>query len=63
MQFGPSTSEDYGANRVVVRDFKSTPPGRVLCIIARENQHEAEQIAVLISDLLNNQTNGNDKVL
>jgi hypothetical protein len=60
MQFGPSLSDDYGTNRVVVRDFSSTPPGRVLCIIARDNQHEAEQIAVLLSDLLNKQAqNGN----
>ena len=59
MRYGPSISEDYGVNRVVVRDFQSTPPGRVLCIIARDNQHEAEQIAVQLSDLLNNQTNGN----
>jgi hypothetical protein len=53
MRYGPSLSDDYGTNHVVVRDFKSTPPGRVYCIIARDNQHEAEQIAVLISDLLN----------
>jgi hypothetical protein len=53
MRYGSSLSEDYGPNQVVVRDFKSTPPGRVLCIIARDNRHEAEQLAVLISDLLN----------
>ena len=53
MRYGYSLSSDYGSNQVVVRDFKSEPPGRVLCIIARENKHEAEQLAVLISDLLN----------
>lgn len=53
MRYGYSLSDDYGDHRVVVRDFKSTPPGRVLCVIARDNQHEAEQLAVLISDLLN----------
>jgi len=63
MRYGYSLSEDYTPNRVVVRDFKSTPPGRVLCIIARDNEHEAEQIAVRIADLLNESestTNGND---
>jgi hypothetical protein len=53
MQYAVSLSEDYGDNKVVVRDFKSTPPGRVLCIIARENKYEAEQIAQLLCDLLN----------
>jgi hypothetical protein len=56
MRYGYSLSEDYTPNRVVVRDFQSNPPGRVLCIIARDNEHEAEQIAVLISDLLNKHT-------
>ena len=53
MRYAPSLSTDYSPHRVVVRDFKSEPPGRVLLIIARDNQHEAEQIAVNISDLLN----------
>jgi hypothetical protein len=53
MQYGCSLSEDYTPNRVVVRDFQSNPPGRVLLIIARDNQHEAEQIAQKICDLLN----------
>ena len=53
MRYGASLSEDYGNYKVVVRDFKSVPPGRVLCIIARENKHEAEQLAVTICDLLN----------
>jgi len=53
MQYAVSKSEDYGPNQVVVRDFKSVPEGRVLCIIARDNQHEAEQIAQHICDLLN----------
>lgn len=53
MRYAVSTSHDYGSNPVVVRDFESTPPGRVLCVIARENQHEAEQIAQQLCDLLN----------
>jgi len=53
MRYGCSLSEDYTPNRVVVRDFQSNPPGRVLLIIARDNQHEAEQIAQKICDLLN----------
>jgi hypothetical protein len=53
MRYGYSLSEDYAPYKVVVRDFESTPPGRVLCIIPRENTHEAEQIAQRISDLLN----------
>ena len=53
MQYAVSLSEDYGPNRVVIRDFGSNPPGRVLCIIARDNRHEAEQIAQRICDLLN----------
>ena len=55
MQYGVSQSTDYGPHRVVVRDFKSDPKGRVLVIIARDNQHEAEQIAQHICDLLNKQ--------
>ena len=53
MRYGPSLSKDYGPNEVVIRDFKSEPPGRVLLVIARDNRYEAEQIAVKISDLLN----------
>lgn len=53
MQYAVSKSNDYGPNTVVVRDFQSIPEGRVLCIIARDNQHEAEQIAQHICDLLN----------
>ena len=53
MRYGVSRSEDYGPNKVVVRDFKSTPQGRVLCVITRDNDYEAEQIAQQISDLLN----------
>jgi hypothetical protein len=53
MKYGCSVSEDYAPNRVVVRDFTSSPPGRVLVIIARDNQHEAEQIAQRLCDLLN----------
>jgi hypothetical protein len=55
MRYGLSLSQDYDPWRVVVRDFQSVPPGRVLCIIARDNQYEAEQIAQNIVDLLNNQ--------
>ena len=53
MRYGCSLSNDYGEFKVVVRDFKSTPKGRVLCIIARDDRHEAEQIAIQICDLLN----------
>ena len=53
MRYGVSQSTDYDPHRVVVRDFKSEPKGRVLLIIARDNQHEAEQIAQGICDLLN----------
>jgi hypothetical protein len=55
MRYAVSTSHDYGSNPVVVRDYDSIPPGRVLCIIARENQHEAEQLAQMLCDLLNSQ--------
>ena len=48
-----SKSNDYDPHRVVVRDFESEPKGRVLCIIARDNDHEAEQVAQYICDLLN----------
>ena len=57
MRYGYSLSRDYNPFRVVVRDFKSTPPGRVVCIIARDNEREAEQLAVKISDLLNKEYN------
>lgn len=53
-RFGVSVSNDYAPNPVVIRDFDSIPKGRVLAIIAREDQHEAEQIAQEICDLLNN---------
>lgn len=53
MRYAVSKSEDYGPNKVVVRDFDSEPKGRVLCIVARENVHEAEQLAQHICDLLN----------
>lgn len=53
MRYTVSHSEDYGPNRVVVRDFRSEPKGRVLCVITRENEYEAEQIAQVICDLLN----------
>jgi hypothetical protein len=60
MRYGYSLSEDYAEGKVVVRDFHSVPPGRVLCVIARDNQHEAEQIAVKIADLLNNESKPNE---
>ena len=53
LRFAVSLSTDYAPDKVVVRDFASEPPGRVLAIIPRENQHEAEQIAQHICDLLN----------
>lgn len=53
-RFGVSVSNDYRPNPVVIRDFTSTPlPGRVLAVITREDQAEAEQIAQRICDLLN----------
>lgn len=57
MRYGVSLSNDYGINPVVIRDFESTPKGRVLLVITRENQYEAEQIAQNICDLLNEQEN------
>lgn len=59
MRYAVSLSEDYGPNKVVIRDFGSNPPGRVLCIMARDNRHEAEQLAQQICDLLNT-TNENE---
>lgn len=53
MRYGVSLSKDFAEGRVVVRDFLSTPKGRVLCVIARDNQAEAEEIAQYIVDLLN----------
>lgn len=55
MRYAVSISTDYSPNPVVIRDFESSPKGRVLVIVARENQHEAEQIAQHICDLLNNE--------
>jgi hypothetical protein len=62
MQYAVSLSEDYATNKVVIRDFKTNPPGRVLCIIARDNRHEAEQIAQKICDLLNTESTPNDEL-
>jgi hypothetical protein len=53
MRYGVSFSTDYFDGCVVIRDFKSTPQGRVLAIIPRDNRHEAEQEAQRICDLLN----------
>jgi len=54
MRYGVSLSKDYLESEcVVIRDFTTTPKGRVLCIIIRDNQHEAEQEAQRICDLLN----------
>lgn len=55
MRYAVSHSQDYNPNTVVVRDFHSDPKGRVLCVIVRENQQEAEEIAQHICDLLNKQ--------
>ena len=60
MRYGVSQSTDYDPHRIVVRDFKSDPKGRVLVIVARDNQHEAETIAQRICDLLNNQESQNE---
>ena len=54
-----SKSNDYDPNPIVVRDFDSEPQGRVLCIIARDNVHEAELIAQYLCDLLNGDDVGN----
>jgi len=54
MRYAVSWSDDYledGA--VVIRDFQSNPPGRVLAIITRDNRYEAEQTAQFMCDLLN----------
>ena len=54
MRYGVSLAKDYlDGECVVIRDFLSVPKGRVLCIIVRENRHEAEQEAQRICDLLN----------
>ena len=58
MRFAVSLSKDYAPDKVVIRDFESEPPGRVLAIIPREDQHEAEQIAQKICDLLNREDSG-----
>lgn len=55
MRYGVSLSNDFEEGKVVIRDFLSTPKGRILCIIARENRSEAEEIAQYIVDLLNNE--------
>lgn len=54
MRYGVSYSNDYlTGGAVVIRDFKSEPVGRVLCIITRDNRYEAEQTAQYICDQLN----------
>ena len=53
MRYGCSLSKDYDPYRVVVRDFQSSPIGRVLVIIARDNEHEAQEVGQKICDLLN----------
>jgi hypothetical protein len=53
MRYGVSYSTNYKDGNVVVRDFKSEPAGRVLCVIVRENRTEAEELALHICDLLN----------
>jgi hypothetical protein len=60
MRYGVSYSTDYHDGNVVIRDFKSEPIGRVLCVIVRDNRTEAEQLALHICDLLNNQLKQND---
>ena len=57
MRYGVSYSKDYLGGAVVIRDFKSTPQGRVFAIVPRDNRHEAEQEALKICDLLNKQEN------
>jgi hypothetical protein len=60
MRYGVSHSTDYSDGNIVIRDFKSEPIGRVLCVIVRDNRTEAEQLALHICDLLNNQLKQND---
>jgi hypothetical protein len=60
MRYGVSYSTDYSDGNIVIRDFKSEPIGRVLCVIVRDNRTEAEQLALHICDLLNNQLKQND---
>jgi len=55
MRYGVSFSTDYLDGCVVIRDFKSIPQGRVLCIVLRDSRDEAEQEAQKICDLLNKQ--------
>ena len=52
-----SKSVDYGPERVEIRDFESTPKGRVLCVIERDDLRMAEWIAQHICDLLNKEEN------
>lgn len=55
MRYGCSNSCDYGSKQsIVIRDFGSKPAGRVVAMIPRVNAHEAQQIAQVICDLLNN---------
>jgi len=58
LRYGVSISKDYDPDKVVIRDFESIPKGRVLAIIPRDDQHEAEQIAQKICDLLNKEDKG-----
>jgi hypothetical protein len=53
MRYGVSFSTDLLDGCVVIRDFQSTPPGRVYAIIPRDSKYEGEQIAQKICDLLN----------
>jgi hypothetical protein len=55
MRYGVSYSTDLLDGCVVIRDFKSEPPGRVYAIIPRDDRAEGEQIAQMICDLLNKQ--------
>ena len=60
MRYGVSYSTDYKDGNVVIRDFLSEPKGRVLCVIVRDNRTEAEELALHICDLLNNQLKDHD---
>jgi hypothetical protein len=54
MRYAVSKTKDFPeTGTVVIRDFASEPPGRILCVITRENIYEAEQTAQYMCDLLN----------
>lgn len=53
MRYAVGYSADYNFGSVCIRDYQSTPAGRVLCFITRDNRAEANVIAQHMVDLLN----------